>query len=155
MELVLNRRTYRVGQSFYIDSDKNYIYTISMIQPKPRQAKCLKYMKLTKTFVCPEGEEESYALLNEDSILDLTNLKEPCKEPFKKFDMRYEQEDENQRAFAYYNDIGQISHHLTGRPTCCKFVPALHYLESLSMITNDFFNVKWICLQEQAVCAWA
>lgn len=111
-----------------------------MIQPIPRKAQCLKYMKLTKTFVCPKGEEESYILLNNDFILDLASLKEPCKDAFKKLDMRYEQEDEKQRAFAYYNDLGQISHHPTGRPTCCKFGPAMNYFSSLLDFDTPFLH---------------
>ena len=119
VELVLNRRTYRVGQSWVSGTDETFIYTISMIQPIPRKAKCHKYMRMNKTFVCPEGEEDSYVLLSADVVLDLTLLKVPCKVAFRKFSMRYEQEDENQRSFAYYNETGKILHHPT-KPAVCE-----------------------------------
>lgn len=120
VELVLNRRTYRVGQSYFSGPEENIIYTISMIQPIPRKAKCYKYMRMEKSFVCPKGKEDIYVLLDEDVVLELSLLKMPCKAGFKKFEMRYEQEDENQRSFAYYNETGKILHHPTGRPAVCK-----------------------------------
>lgn len=121
-ELVLNGRTYRIGQSFFSDPDKSYIYTISMIHPVPKKAMCLKYMRMSKTFVCPPGEEDSYVLVSEDFVVDLAILKASCKFPFKKFSMRYEQGDENQRAFAYYNETGKILHHPLGRPAVCECI---------------------------------
>lgn len=69
--------------------------------------------------MCPRGKEGNYVLMGEVT-LDLPTLKLPCKHAFKKFPMKYEQEDENQRSFAYYNDTGKIQYHPTGRPTCCK-----------------------------------
>ena len=91
-----------------------------MIQPVPRKAVCFKYMRTSNTFVCPVGEEDSYVLISEEYVIDLSLLKVPCKAPVKTFGMRYEQADENQRAFAYYNETGKILHHPTGRPAVCK-----------------------------------
>lgn len=93
-----------------------------MIQPITKKAKCLKYMRIINTFVCPEeGQENSFILTNEEFVLDLSLLKTPCKTAFKIFDMRYDQDDETQRAFAYYNETGKILHHPNGRPDVCEF----------------------------------
>ena len=79
-------------------------------------------MKMEKSFVCPKGREDNYVLLGEDVTLELSLLKLPCKVVFKKFPMRYEQEDENQRSFAYYNETGKVLHHPTGRPAVCECI---------------------------------
>lgn len=119
VELVDGRRTYRVGQSYFSGPDESIVFTITMIQPLPRKAKCRKYMLLEKSFVCPEGHEGSYVLLGEDVLMELSLLRLPCKSAFQTFPMSYEQDDDNQRSFAYYNETGKIQHH-TGRPTVCE-----------------------------------
>lgn len=73
----------------------------------------------------PKGHEDSYVLLNEDVALDLPLLKLPCKSTFKKFPMRYEQEDDRQRSFAYYNETGSIQHHPIGRPAVSEYINIL------------------------------
>ena len=120
VELVLNRRTYRVGQSYYDSPSQENIFVITMILPIPRKAKGQKYMRLEKSFVCPQGHDGEYVLMNEEVTLDLGLLKLPCKTSFRKFSMKYEEE-ESQRSFAYYNnDTGKVHHHPTGRPTVCE-----------------------------------
>jgi hypothetical protein len=120
VELVLNRRTYRVGQSYYDSPSQENIFVITMILPIPRKAKGQKYMRLEKSFVCPQGHDGAYVLMNEEVTLDLGLLKLPCKNSFRKFSMKYEEE-ESQRSFAYYNnDTGKVHHHPTGRPTVCE-----------------------------------
>ena len=119
-ELVLSRKTYRVGQSFFSGPDKKFIYTITMIHPITRKATCYNYMHIDKCFVCPKGYEGSYVLLSNEFTLELSLLKLPCPMAFKKFPMKYSQEDENQRSFSYVNDTGKILHHPTGRPAACE-----------------------------------
>ena len=121
VELVLNRKCYRVGQSFYSAPDKKIIYTITMIHPQLRKAKCQTYMRMEDTFVCPKGSEGEYAQLGgkEEAIIDLASLKFPCREIVKKFSMKYEQ-DERQRSFSYYNEKGEIKHHPLSKPNVCK-----------------------------------
>ncbi|KAL7515579.1 hypothetical protein ACHAXN_012739, partial [Cyclotella atomus] len=141
VELVINRCTFRVGQSFFSGPDESYVYTISMIQPVPKKATCLKYMRMSKTFVCPEGEEESYVLVSEEFVIDLASLTLPCRLPFKRFDMRYEQDDENQRDFAYYNETGKILHHPMGRPAVLDLFSGAG---GMSLGLEKYFNVKWV-----------
>mmetsp|Transcript_38829 Transcript_38829/g.93413 ORF Transcript_38829/g.93413 Transcript_38829/m.93413 type:complete len:682 (-) Transcript_38829:36-2081(-) len=141
VELCLNRRTYRVGQSYFSGPDKNIIYTISMIQPIPRKAKCHKYMQIKKSFVCPEGQEGSYILMSEDVTLELSLLRLPCKSMFKKFPMKYIQEDEKQRSFAYFNERGKIRHHPTGRPATLDMYAGAG---GMSLGLEKYFNVKWV-----------
>jgi len=140
VELVLNRKTYRVGQT-YFSPDKKIVYTISMIQPIPRKAKCQKYMQMDKSFVCPKGHESSYVLLSKDVTLELSYLKLPCKVAFKKFPMKYEQEDENQRSFSYYNETGKILHHPNGRPAVLDLFAGAG---GMSIGLEKYFNVKWV-----------
>ena len=116
VELVVNRKIYRVGQTYLGSPDGKVLYTVSTIQPNSRKAICLKYMQTKNCFACPKGHNNSYILLGEDVILDLALLKVPFKKAFKTFPMKYEQ-DENQRSFAYYNDTGKIRYHATGRPS--------------------------------------
>lgn len=112
-ELVLNRKTYRVGQS-YLGNNEKSIYTISMILPKKREARCLKYMRMDGCFVCPMGREGSYVLMGGEEIKPLADLK-LRREAFDIYHMRYE-DDDNQRSFAFYNETGKIQDHHTGRP---------------------------------------
>ena len=139
VELVLTRRTYRVGQSYYASKDKSIIYIISMIHPLPRQAACQKYIMMEKSFVCPKGEEGTY-LRMEDVVLDLPLLKLPCKTSFNKFSMRYKQDDDKQRSFAYYNETGKIQHHVTGRP---KALDMFAGAGGMSLGLEKYFDVKW------------
>ena len=139
VELVLTRRTYRVGQSYYASKDKSIIYIISMIHPLPRQAACQKYIMMEKSFVCPKGEEGTYIRM-EDIVLDLPLLKLPCKRSFKKFPMRYEHDGDKQRSFAYYNETGKIQHHLTGRP---KALDMFAGAGGMSLGLEKYFDVKW------------
>jgi len=139
VELVLTRRTYRVGQSYYASKDKSIIYIISMIHPLPRQAACQKYIMMEKSFVCPKGEEGTY-LRMEDVLLDLPLLKLPCKTSFNKFSMRYKQDDDKQRSFAYYNETGKIQHHVTGRP---KALDMFAGAGGMSLGLEKYFDVKW------------
>lgn len=141
VELVLNRRTYRVGQSFYSDPTEKIVYTISMIQPIPRKAICHTYMRMDKSFVCPEGEEDSFVLLSEDVTLDLSCLRVPCKRAFKKYPMRYEQEDDSQRTFAYYNETGKILHHPSGRPAVLELYAGAG---GMGLGLEKHFDVKWV-----------
>lgn len=120
VELVVKSKTYRVGQSYFGGLDGKSIYTISMIYPNTRKARCLNYMRIKDSFAFPKGHEDSYVLLGEDITLDLAALKAPYKKPFTKFSMKYNQDGDDQRAFAYYNDTGKIQHHPTGRPTVCE-----------------------------------
>jgi len=54
-ELVLNRKTYRVGQSYFGINEKT-IYAITMILPKKREARCHRYVRMDDgCFVCPAG----------------------------------------------------------------------------------------------------
>mmetsp|Transcript_29778 Transcript_29778/g.54045 ORF Transcript_29778/g.54045 Transcript_29778/m.54045 type:complete len:672 (-) Transcript_29778:40-2055(-) len=141
VELVLNRKTYRVGQSFFSGPDEKIIYTIAMIQPIPRKAKCHKYMHMDKCFICPKGQDGSYVLMSEDVTFDLSFLKLPCKIAFKKFPMKYEQADENQRSFSYYNETGRILHHPTGRPAVLDLFAGAG---GMSLGMEKYFNVKWV-----------
>jgi hypothetical protein len=120
VELVIKSKIYRVGQSYFGGIDGTLIYTISMIHPNTRKAKCLKYMQMKDSFASPKVHDNSYVLLGEDVTLDLAVLKTPYKKAFTKFSMKYDQDDDNQRSFAYYNDTGKIQHHPTGRPTVCE-----------------------------------
>lgn len=120
VELFVGRTTYRVGQSYVGGLDGAFIYTISMIQPNARKAKCLRYVRMKDSFACPERYEDSYVLLGEDVTLDLAALKTPYKKAFTKFPMKYDQEGDTQRSFAYYNDTGKVLYHPTGRPTVCE-----------------------------------
>lgn len=120
VELFVGRTTYRVGQSYVGGLDGAFIYTISMIQPNARKAKCLRYVRMKDSFACPERHEDSYVLLGEDVTLDLAALKTPYKKAFTKFPMKYDQEGDTQRSFAYYNDTGKVLYHPTGRPTVCE-----------------------------------
>lgn len=141
VELVLNRRTYRVGQSYYVGPGEDVVFTISMILPVPRKATCHKYVRIEKTFVCPEGSEGSYALASEDVTLDLSCLKLPCSVAFEKFPMRYEQEDERQRSFSYYNETGKILHHPAGRPAVLDLFAGAG---GMGLGLGKYFDVKWV-----------
>ncbi|KAL7544845.1 hypothetical protein ACHAWF_008206 [Thalassiosira exigua] len=122
VELVLNRRTYRVGQSYYASPAEDVIYTISVILPMPRKARYKKYVRLTKCFVCPPGKEEAYVLVGGGVELELSALKLPRKTEFEVLEgMRYEEEDERQRKFAYVRDGGRVSYKFEGRPTAREF----------------------------------
>lgn len=123
VELVLNRKTFRVGQSYFSGADKQFIYTIAMIQPILRKARCYKYMHIDKSFVCPKGHyEDSYVVLGEEFSVELSLLKMPCAMTFKKFPMKYSQEDETQRTFSYFNDTAKMLHHPDSRPAVCECV---------------------------------
>lgn len=142
VELQLNRKTYRVGQSF-ISPDGNSFYTISMILPIHRKAKLVKFMKMEKCFACPKGKEDFYIQLSDEVILDLSLLKTyiPSKLQVKKFSMKYE-ESENQRSFCYYNENAKILHHPTGKPVVLELFAGVGGM-SLGL-ENAGFNVKYV-----------
>jgi hypothetical protein len=126
-ELFLNRKTYRVGQSYFGINERT-IYTITMILPKAReakcQAKCHRYVRMDGCFVCPKGQEESYIMSGEGEVIkDLADLKRPCKR-FDKYHMKYD-EDDNQRSFAYFSSTGTIQHHPNCKPTVREFLVSL------------------------------
>lgn len=107
-----------------------------MIVPSQRKAKCHKYMRMSKTFVCPKGEEESYALVSDNVVLDLALLKVSCKVTFKKYHLKYEQHDENQRSFAYFNESGKILHDPFGKPAVCECNLCVEYPEHSYLCVN-------------------
>ena len=110
VELVLNRRTYRVGQSYYSPGpNPQFIFTISMIKPIPRKALCARYMRMDKCFATPKGKEEAFCQMKDDILVDLTTLKTPCKEAFEIYPMKYEQS-EDQRSFSFFNESGSIQY---------------------------------------------
>ena len=60
VEVIINRRVYRVGQSFICEDGihtKKVIYTITTLIPRQRQAVCLQLVPFDHTFVCPKGCE--------------------------------------------------------------------------------------------------
>ena len=158
MELVVNRRTYRVGQSFFAGPDERAILTIAVIQPLPRKALCHKFVRLDACFACPPGREGSYARVPDHVALDLACLTAPCQRSFDKFPLTYRQDDERQRAFAYSNDAGKVLHHPAGRPAVCEpsprgrrpcasfAVPALTYRRCVCLPS------QWICTLELEAC---
>jgi hypothetical protein len=117
VELMINRRVYRVGQSF-VSSENNkgrVIYTIATLIPRPRKAVCQRFVLFDDTFVCPKGFEGTYVQLAEDVTVDLTSLKLPYKRSILKLPLRYEQDNDQQRSFCYYNEEGKIQNHF---PQC-------------------------------------
>lgn len=98
-------------------------------------------------------------LVSEEFVIDLASLTLPCRLPFKRFDMRYEQDDENQRDFAYYNETGKILHHPMGRPAVCEYTQMidlacfhlrladLHVLNNFDLSGSVFWrrrHVAWL-----------
>lgn len=108
VELIINRRVYRVGQSFISENNKNIIQTITTIIPRPRKAICQQFILFDHTFVCPKGCEGTYVQLTEDATIDLSSLKVPYKHTIRKLPLMYEQDNEQQRSFCYYNEEGKI-----------------------------------------------
>ncbi len=151
VELVVKNRIYRVGQSYSGGLDGTLIYTISMIHPNTRKAKCLKYMQMKDGFAFPKGHENSYVLLGEDVTLDLAALKTPYKKAFTKFSMKYDQEGDTQRSFAYYNDTGKIQHHPTGRPTACEssMIASISIVSWYALIST----YAWSCPLFPSICS--
>jgi len=161
VELVIKSKIYRVGQSYVGGLDGSLIYTISVIHPNTRKAKCRSYMHLKDSFACPKGHEYSYVLLGEEVTLDLAALKTPYKVAFTKFSMKYDQDGDDQRTFAYYNDTGKIQYHPTGRPTVCEFtgfpsnafvICFAHAFPLLLGIVVGHLRVQWICLRGPVAC---
>ena len=70
-------------------------------------------------FVCPAGREGSYVLWGDgggEVTVDLSDLKLPVKRAYDTYhNMKYD-EDDNKRSFAYFNEMGKILRHPTGRP---------------------------------------
>lgn len=109
VELVLNRKCYRVGQSFICD-EKALIYTISKLIPKDLKAICDQYMRFEDTFTCPKGCQGAHVRLKEQTIVDLEQLKKPHRDVVQIFPLIYHQ-DEKQRDFCYYNKEGEVKNH--------------------------------------------
>ena len=118
-ELVLNRKTYRVGQSYFGINEKT-IYTVSMILPKTRKAKCQRYVRMDICFVCPKGWEGSYIMSGKVEDINLVDLKRPCKS-FDTYCMKYDECDDK-RSFAYFHSTGTIQHHPNNKPTVREFL---------------------------------
>jgi len=118
VELVLNRNTYRVNQSFF-GINNEHIYTISLLQPAKRVAKCRTFMRMDGCSICPDGFEQTYIEV-EPQWMPLAELKVSCKSAFCTHHMKYEQDNFSPYSFAYFNEIGRIHYHPTGRPSACE-----------------------------------
>jgi hypothetical protein len=144
VELMINRRVYRVGQSF-VSSENNkgrVIYTIATLIPRPRKAVCQRFVLFDDTFVCPKGFEGTYVQLAEDVTVDLTSLKLPYKRSILKLPLRYEQDNDQQRSFCYYNEEGKIQNHFPQcKPTALDLFAGVG---GMSMgLKNAGFDVKF------------
>ncbi|KAL7522398.1 hypothetical protein ACHAWX_007084 [Stephanocyclus meneghinianus] len=113
-ELIINRKCYRVGQSYYDANGKSFL-TISVIDPASNKATCTRYIRMEDTFVCPNGKDGIYIAVKGDELVDLSELKYPCNgKEFPKFDLKYEQ---NGRSFCYYNEDAKIAYDPLNKPT--------------------------------------
>jgi hypothetical protein len=116
-ELIINRKCYRVGQSYY-DANGKSILTISVIVPASNKATCTRYIRMEDTFVCPNGKDGTYIAVKGDELVDLSDLKYPCNgNEFPKFELKYEQ---NGRSFCYYNEDAKIAYDPLNKPTVCE-----------------------------------
>ena len=144
VELMINRRVYRVGQSF-VSSENNkgrVIYTITTLIPRPRKAVCQRFVLFDDTFVCPKGFEGTHVQLTEDVTVDLSSLKLPYKRSIRKLPLRYEQDNDQQRSFCYYNEEGKIQNHFPQcKPTALDLFAGVG---GMSMgLKNAGFDVKF------------
>jgi len=142
-ELLLNRKCYRVGQSYY-ESDgvvfQSVILSLQCIFPAKRQALCDQFIRIEDTFTVPSGMEGCYVETKEKRTIELSKLKQPCKS-FQKCPFKYDGNKKGKQ-FAYYYDHGKVVHCFPkSRPSSLELFAGVGGM-ALGL-HNAGFHVKW------------
>ena len=116
VEVVVNKRTYRIGSSYYKKGRKDEIYKILAICPGSHSVKCLRYISSRIAFLrqARRGREEFYETGTKEIVL-ISNLTILCQNPFPISDWKFNFDAkkcdisrQTCKSFSYFKEIGKI-----------------------------------------------